>query len=137
LTTHARSIDTLARPISYAGATVPGNRMIWSPHRHGCCGLHRRGLFCQCTYLMRWEAPKSAPGSIRRHVFEAQKISMRPLLALTRRERDHASDVPSDVASSYFSRLLRSSYIFRGQGRSHLFFSYIMRWFLIAARSKT
>jgi mRNA interferase MazF len=24
LTTHARSIDTLARPISYAGATVPG-----------------------------------------------------------------------------------------------------------------
>jgi len=70
---------------------------------------------------------------------------MRPLLALTRRERDHtngspsgrASDVPPDVASCYFSVLLRSSCVFRRQCRSHLFFSYIIRWFLIAARSKT
>ena len=65
---------------------------------------------------------------------------MRPLLALTRGSEitptDHqaagASDVPSDVASCYFSRLLGSSYAFRRHGRSHLFFSYIIRWFLIA-----
>ena len=69
---------------------------------------------------------------------------MWPLLALTRRERDHtngspngrASDVPSDVASCYFSVLLRSSYVFRRQCRSHLFFSYIIRWFLGTAPSR-
>lgn len=79
---------------------------------------------------------KICPGSTRGHVFEAQEISMRSPLALTRRERDHTngspgarvSDLPYGGTSCYFSRLLRNGYAFHGQGRSHLFFSCIIRW---------